>query len=128
MHVEVKHRLARVGIRVHDEPIARFGDTFATCQLGRELGHLADKLGVRHRARGRNVLARNHEDVHRRLGIDVPESDALVRLGDERCRDLLVGNSAEEARVRHCSSVRASRARHECAQYASRNDTGSLEP
>lgn len=125
--MEMKDGLSRIGVCVHHEPISRFGDALTPRQLGSELRHLADELGILHRARGWDVLAWNHEDVHGCLGIDVPERHALIGLGDERRWDLLASNSAEEARVRHCSSVRALRARHECAQYAGGDHAGRLE-
>lgn len=127
MHVQVKNSLPRVRVCIQYEAIAGFGHALAARELGGELRHLAENFGISHRARGRNVLAGNHEDVHWRLRIDVPERDAVVRLGDHRRLNLLPGNSAEEARVSHYPSVRASGAGHESAQYAGRDHTGRLE-
>jgi hypothetical protein len=127
MHVEVKDRLPSVSVGVHDQPIAGIGDALALRELRGQLRHLANDCRIRHHARGRNVLAWNHEDVHRRLRIDVPERHALIRLGDERRRDLLASNAAEEARVGHCSSVRASGAGHESAQHTGGDHARRLE-
>src|SRR5579885_592656 len=50
------------------------------------------------RARGVGVMpARDHQDVCRGLGVDIPEGDDLVVGVDDRRRDLSIGDLAEEA-------------------------------
>ncbi len=51
----------------------------------------------------RDVSARDHENVHRRLRIDIAERDRVLVLGDQRDRDFLANDTAEQTVVSHWS-------------------------
>ena len=93
--------MPRVRIRVDDETITAVSNTLALREIGgepRELSHDARIARILHR---RNVLTRNDENVDRRLRIDVPERDAIIRLGDDLRRNLFAHDAAEQAILGH---------------------------
>ncbi len=73
MRVHVRHRLAGVGPRVKDNPVATAGDSL---RLG-DLPHLGQHLGQQRRIGGRQsgqvriVISGDHQDVRRSLRADV---------------------------------------------------------
>ena len=104
MQMQVKDRLPGVGVGVEDEAITRIGHTFTLRELARETGKLTNHRWILHGGHGGNVLARNYENMHWRLRIDVAERDTVFRLGNDFGRDLLADDPAEEARVGHVPS------------------------
>ena len=86
--MQVRHRLAAVLLAVEDQPIA-VRQAQLVRQLGRDEMQMAEQFAVfRRNVRvGRDDLARDDEDVDRRLRIDVMEGEALVVFVDDAGRE-----------------------------------------
>ena len=84
VQVQVRHRLAGPLLAVEDQPIA-VRQAQLLRQLRRDQVQMAEQLAVlRLDVRvGRDDLARDDEDVDRRLRVDVVEGDAVVVLVDD---------------------------------------------
>jgi hypothetical protein len=77
--------LARVGAVIQDQSVSRISDSLLSSHLFGGLKNLPQQLGVVVVGAGHvyDGLSRNDQDVHRGLGIDVSEGDAVVVLVDE---------------------------------------------
>src|SRR5215208_6478571 len=103
VHVDVKDCLPRISIRIHHRSVARIRNTFSLGDLRGEERQATDQLGVAHLVERFNVLARNDDDVGRRLWIDVVEGHAMIGLGDQFRGDFLPNDSAEKTFIGHAS-------------------------
>src|SRR6516225_8768986 len=99
--MEMEYGLPRPGVRVRDETIPLRDDALLARDLRREEREAADHRRILRRIERRDVLARDHEDMRRRLRRDIAERDEPCVLGDDRGGDLLARDAAEEAVVRH---------------------------
>src|SRR5438094_746482 len=92
MHVQVRYGLAGSVLAVDDQPITvLYAQLFR--QLGRDDVEIAEQRDIPfgHVSVGGDHLgSRNNQDVHRRLGIDVAESQATVIFVDDVGGDLPV--------------------------------------
>src|SRR5690349_6580825 len=99
MHVQVHHGLPAVLVAIDDEPEPGVRDLLRLRDRG---GRAQEPAGER-LVGGfdiddrRDVLPRNHEDVRRRLRVDVAEGDDLVVRKDGSCGDFPGDDAAEEA-------------------------------
>jgi hypothetical protein len=99
VQVDVKYRLSGISVRVEDRPkptgcepaVLRDGGP-ATDQLAEDLIVLDANLVQRG-----DMSFRNHQDVRRRLWVDVVERQHTLIFVDDRRGDLVVGNPAKEA-------------------------------
>jgi len=97
VQVDVVNFLTPVGIAVHDEPIAIFGNPFFFCDPGCNGKDSAQERFVL----GRDVvgcgngLVWNDEDVRRRLGMDVSKGRDKIVLKDDLSRDFSSNDFAE---------------------------------
>src|SRR6476660_1237895 len=109
MEMDVEDRLSRTGARVHDGAIAG-GDPLRSGNLRGGEHEPAHHRGIRRLVERSDVLLRDHEDVRRRLRIDVAEGDRVLVLADDLRRDLPAHDAAEQAGVGHVvfSSARVS--------------------
>ena len=82
MQMQVIHALPRVAAGVGHDPIALPIQPFLARHLGGEREQTAEQalaifaLSVTH---GRDVPGGNHQQVNRRLGVDVPERERIGR-------------------------------------------------
>src|SRR5205814_935465 len=91
VQVEMKHRLAAVGVGVHDDAIAPLGEPRVPRQIAREPEETTQQLGIPCVVERREVIGGNHEQVRGRLRIQVLESHDPVRPLYDRRRDLAGG-------------------------------------
>src|SRR5512137_1619630 len=104
VHVDVEDELPALPAHVHHAAPAGLGHSPLAGDGGRHPGQLAHDgvvLGGE-LVEGGDVLARDHERVHRRLRIDVLEGHHVGVLVEQLRRDLLASDLAEQA-VRHAS-------------------------
>ncbi len=87
--------LRAFGVGVDDDAEPVFGDALLFGGLFRELHHLADQLG-RGLEDGGYALLRDHEEMYRRLRVDVVDGERVFRLGDP----FVFGDRFERAGVR----------------------------
>jgi len=99
--MNVKNGLTRIGIGVHDDAIATLGDTLGLRQLRRHQMHSPDDLGRSNVIERVDVLPRNHQNVNRRLWIDVAERNAVFVLAHDRRGNLFLDDATEEAVIGH---------------------------
>src|SRR5580700_1103833 len=103
--MDVADGLAAIRAGVEDHPVP-LGDAFPR----RYLLSLLDDLGQQAVARGGQLsqvgvmLPRDHQHVHRRLRIDVTESDSSRATGHNRGGNIPGGDAAEQA-VRHVEDL-----------------------
>ena len=97
--MNVEDGLTGVGVAVEDRAEATVAMSMFGGNRGAAPDHLADEAVVfcRQLVEAGDVPARDHEDVHRRLWIDVLEGDHAVVLVDQRRRDLAAHDLAEKA-------------------------------
>src|SRR5215469_6541139 len=99
MRVHVPDRLPRFRTRVEHDPVSAVGDTL----VGGDLVRLGDELveqaisGTGQGGDVRNMVARNHQDVRGRLGIDVAEGDDPLAVNHHGGRNLPGHDPAEQA-------------------------------
>src|SRR6185503_2728921 len=101
VQMDVEHRLAGRSIGVDHGPVARLGDPFRPGDLGRNERQTADHRRVLRVVERRDMLARHHQHVHRRLRVDVAKRDAVRILPNELRGDLVAYDAAEETVVGH---------------------------
>jgi hypothetical protein len=96
-------RLPRTRIGVEHNPITVRSNTSLSCQPGSKQEYVSYQLLViRFEIKARwNVLPGHDEDMNRGLGVDVLEGHKLIVLMDDRRRDFLLGDLAEEATHRN---------------------------
>lgn len=100
VEVNMHHGLSGSGAAVVDDAVAVFQPlSLGNLRDGGEAGR--DSAGVRviEFVGGSNVLLRHDEDMHRGLGIDIPEGEDLVVLIDLAAGDLPGDNLAKQAIV-----------------------------
>src|SRR5581483_6779738 len=97
MQVQVKHGLPTEPVAVHDQPVAILGDAACARQLGGHPNQMPQHLLVfgPGNARAGEMLFGQHQEVHRRLGMEVLQNEALLVLED-RLSGGLVAQLAEE--------------------------------
>lgn len=98
MQMEMRNALLGVRAPIHDRPEPRAGDPFPGSDTGRRASdaahqHLMLRIDL---VETRNVDARNHQHVDRRLWIDIPEGDDVFILEHDVRRDLARHDLAEE--------------------------------
>ncbi len=98
MQMEMEHGLPGTGTVVYDEPEG-VGYTELLGNLARRQHEVAEQFLVRglgiHQAR--DTLLGNHQHVHRRLGVDVVDGDAVLILIDEFAGNLAADDLAENS-------------------------------
>ena len=97
--MHVKHGLARVPVGVEDRPESARRDAPLARDGGRTPHNFSNNrivAGAEIVERG-DVLFRNHEHVRRPLRVDVVEREHTIVLVDDRRRDLMFDDLAEEA-------------------------------
>lgn len=107
MQVDVKHRLSRICIAIHDNTVALFGNSFLSCYVtGRRIQATDQRLvlfgDVVNR---RDVLPRDYQDMCRRLRVDVAKRDGRAGLVNNISRYFPGNYFAKKAvipRIRHC--------------------------
>src|SRR2546430_5935884 len=96
--MEVKHRLAAVGVGVHDDAVAPLGQLGVTRQVAREGEQATEQLWIPRIVERREVISRNHEQVGRGLRIQILERHHTVGPLHDRRRNLARRDLAEEDR------------------------------
>ena len=78
--MQVGHRLTGIVPVVDHEPVARFRNTEAPAQIPSHRKEVSNErcIGIFYALDRHYRLARNDEDMNRRLRIDVPKRDAVV--------------------------------------------------
>lgn len=97
--MEVEDALPGVRPNIEHQPVAAIGQPFFPGDAVRGAKEGGEQLGIE-RVRfidAADVVARNHQDVRRRLGMDVAESDDLIVLIDDLSWDLARRDAAERA-------------------------------
>src|SRR5690606_22015652 len=94
----VEHRLARARVRVHDQAVAVLRDPLLRRDRAGRDEQLAEQRGIRrldvvHRA---DVTLRDDQNVQRRLRVDIPERQQLIRLVHDLRRTLPTYDATEE--------------------------------
>jgi hypothetical protein len=95
MRVKMEYSLTCPGIRIQNRTIPAIRNPFRARHLR---GHQQDppqRRGILCMSERVDVLARDNQHVHRCLRTDVPESNAMLILGDDLRRDLLPNDFAE---------------------------------
>src|SRR5438876_11510256 len=95
--MEVKHRLAAVGVGVHDDAVAPLGQLGVTRQVAREGEQATEQLWIPRIVERREVISRNHEQVGRGLRIQILERHHTVGPLHDRRRNLARRDLAEDA-------------------------------
>lgn len=97
--MEVKNTLAGVGTAVVDDPIARVGDSGLPGGAGGEQQEVAEKLAVLclGSVERSQVPARDDQEMHRGLRVQIVENYGPVVLENDACRCLTGGNPTEDA-------------------------------
>ena len=97
--MQMGHALAGARAGVGHEPKARLGDTGVACQLRRDGEQAAERrrLGVGQCGGRDDVLARDQQQMSRRLGRDVAKREDEIVLVEDVGRNLATGDLAEEA-------------------------------
>jgi hypothetical protein len=100
MHVNMKHLLSGILVAIHKQAIAPFGHAlfFGDYFGGRE--HVADELFVfrQHVIHRGDLLIGHDQNVHRRLGVDIPKGGHLVITKDDIGGDFTLDDLAENSR------------------------------
>src|SRR5436190_593650 len=99
MDVEVKHGLPAVGVRVYHHTISVLGKALVACDLCRRQKQMAERLflTIRRFVQRIEVLARNDQDMRRRLRAEVVKSDAHAVLKNLLRRYLAARYPAKDA-------------------------------
>ena len=99
MQMQVIHTLPRVAAGVGHDAVALTIQALIACHFGRECQQPAEQslaifaLGVTHR---RDVPSWYHQQVHRRLRVDVPERQGMGRAFDDPGGNLTRHDPAKE--------------------------------
>ena len=101
--MDVVHRLASVGARVHDQPKPAPGHPLSLGQHRGGENHLADQRRVLRAQvhQRRDVLVGDDQDVNGSLGIDVSKGGDPIVLVDDVGLDLARRDLAEDAHAVH---------------------------
>lgn len=99
MRVDVRYGLAGVTAGVEHHTITALADALGARDLVRRGDHLVQQsvVGFRECCHVLVVLLRNHQDVRRRLGVDVAERYRPVTFQDKRRWHFASDNGAEQA-------------------------------
>jgi len=97
--MDVMHRLPPVGADVQHRTVSVIGDALGAGEVPGREEHAAQKVAmvIGSGVQGRNVLAGNHENMDRRLRIDVAKGHQVVVFMDDGRRDLASRDLAEQA-------------------------------
>jgi hypothetical protein len=95
MRVEMKHGLSRTSIRVKHSAIPTVRYSFRACDLRRHQQNSPEGLGIFRQRQRIHVLPWHHQNVHRRLRVDISKCDAVLVFGNDLRRDFLPNDSAE---------------------------------
>lgn len=97
--MQMKDRLSRVGSAVGQHPISRFDDPLLSRNPSRREEEIDRQLPVGRCqiVEGRDVAARDDEDVRRRVRVNVSEGNHGVGFGDELRAKLAAHDAAEDA-------------------------------
>jgi putative ABC transport system ATP-binding protein len=103
MHMHMPHRLAGIGIAVHDCAVTTFGNTLIGSNLFCRQVHPPNKLGILlfEVVQGGDVLFWNDQKMHGRLRINVSESQHLIIFIQYVRLDLALRHFAKQAFVSH---------------------------
>lgn len=95
--MNVKHRLAGVGSGVYDGPIAGLINFLGLSDVMRDECQMPNDglIFGRHCVAGGKMFFRNHENVHRRFGIDVLKRQTRFVLEHDASGDFLPDEFAE---------------------------------
>ena len=98
VQMQVKDTLARVASDVPDETIATLGDALSLRHGVRHAHHRRQHRPIRRlrRVDARDVSARDHQHMQRRLGIQIAEGNHLVVAIDLRARKRPSDDAAED--------------------------------
>src|SRR5581483_4976306 len=97
MQVQVVDRLATICQRVDHHAIPLVREAFLTRDGSCGVSETTDDGGVIQRVQIRDVALRNHENVLRRLGIDIAKRERIGGLVDDIRRDLFANDLAKQA-------------------------------
>jgi hypothetical protein len=99
MHMQVRNALLRVRAVIHNASIAALGYTLLFGNMCRSPSDLADDPLIPFGQTGKvdNMLAWNHQHVHRRLRIDVAERNHISVLEHDISLDITLSDLAKEA-------------------------------
>src|SRR5215216_2252873 len=99
--MHVKDRLPGIPVRVHDGAIAGLSDPLSMCDVRGNQRQPAYEFRIAGIVERRDMVARNDHDMDGRLGIDVAEGDAVLRLRHDGRGNLLSHDPAKET-ISHC--------------------------
>src|SRR5438876_7343746 len=95
--MEVKHRLAAVGVGVHDDAVAPLGQLGVTRQVAREGEQATEQLWIPRIVERRELISRNAEQAGRALRIQILELHITAGPLHDRRRNLARRDLAEDA-------------------------------
>src|SRR6267143_3353724 len=98
--MQVKNRLTTIRVRIHHHPISLVVDPRVFREVAREREQSAEQIGVFGVVQRADVSGRDDEQMRRRLGIQVPESEHVAFALDDGRRDLPRRDLAKHA-IRH---------------------------
>src|SRR6267143_5122746 len=98
--MQVKNRLTTIRVRIHHHPISLVVDPRVFREVAREREQSAEQIGVFGVVQRADVSGRDDEQMRRRLGIQVPESEHVAFALDDSRRDLPRRDLAKHA-IRH---------------------------
>lgn len=99
MHMQVRNALLRVRAVIHDAPIAALGYALLFGNVCRSTRDPTDEplISLGQTGKVDNMLAWNHQHMHRRLRIDVAERNHVSVLEHDVSLDLTLSDLAKEA-------------------------------
>ena len=100
MNMEMKNRLATIGIRIHDHPIAFVRDARFVRDIAREGEQAAEQVRILRIVERADMCRRDDEEMRRRLRIQVAEGKHVVFALDDGRGNFTRGNPAKQA-ARH---------------------------
>lgn len=100
MQMQVPNRLSRPAVGVEHKPVAVGGHAFLSRQFPRRHHHFSQKGLVRPVCgfQAFDVLLRYEKNVHRGLGINIPEGEHVPVLEHDVGRGFTIRDAAENAR------------------------------
>lgn len=99
--MQMMHRLTAVCPGIRDHPVAAVGQTDRPRRVSSQQEERPEFGPIRGLGQGRDVPARNHEQMRRGLRVQIPKHHPVIIFGDQGNRVLTTRDTTKDTGLRH---------------------------